>query len=137
MIYDDEVSFFKDTFFIFTKMFFMKTLLKILITAFIVVALAHLLPGVAIQNYFTGILVAAVLGLMNLIVRPIIVLFTLPVTIVTLGLFLLAINAFIVLMVDGLIGGFVVDGFWWALLFSILLSFFQAVLFSVFEEKKS
>ena len=115
----------------------MKTILKILITAFIVVGLAHLLPGVAIQNYFTGILVAAVLGLMNLIVRPIIVLFTLPVTIVTLGLFLLVINAFIVLMVDGLIGGFVVDGFWWALLFSILLSFFQAVLFSVFDEKKS
>lgn len=115
----------------------MKTILKILITAFIVVALANLLPGVAIQNYFTGILVAAVLGLMNLIVRPIIVLFTLPVTIVTLGLFLLVINAFIVLMVDGLIGGFVIDGFWWALFFSILLSFFQAILFSVFKEKKS
>jgi len=115
----------------------MRTLLKILITAFIVVALANLLPGVEIRSYFTGILVAAVLGLMNLIVRPIIVLFTLPVTIVTLGLFLLAINAFIVLIVDGLIGGFYVDGFWWALFFSLLLSFFQTILFSVFKDKKS
>lgn len=110
----------------------MKTILKILITAFIVVALANLLPGVGIENYFTGILVAAVLGLMNLIVRPIIVLFTLPVTIVTLGLFLLVINAMIILIVDGLIGGFYVDGFWWALFFSLLLSFFQAILFSLF-----
>jgi len=115
----------------------MRTLLKILITAFIVVALANLLPGVGIRSYFTGVLVAAVLGLMNLIVRPIIVLFTLSVTIVTLGLFLLAINAFIVLMVDGLIGGFYVDGFWWALFFSLLLSFFQTILFSVFKDKKS
>ncbi|MBW2962408.1 phage holin family protein [Mesonia aestuariivivens] len=115
----------------------MRTILKILITAFIVVALANLLPGVGIHNYFTGILVAAVLGLLNLIVKPIIVLFTLPVTIVTLGLFLLAINAFIVLMVDGLIGGFYVDGFWWALFFSLLLSFFQTILFSVFKDKKS
>jgi len=124
-------------FLILEKEFFMRTLLKILITAFIVVALANLLPGVEIRSYFTGILVAAVLGLMNLIVRPIIVLFTLPVTIVTLGLFLLAINAFIVLIVDGLIGGFYVDGFWWALFFSLLLSFFQTILFSVFKDKKS
>lgn len=115
----------------------MKTILKILITAFIVVALANLLPGVGIHSYFTGIIVAAVLGLMNLLVKPILILFTLPVTIITLGLFLLVINALIVLMVDGLIGGFYVDGFWWALFFSLLLSFFQTILFSVFKEKKS
>ena len=115
----------------------MKTILKILITAFIVVALANLLSGVAINNYFTGLIVAAVLGLMNLIVKPILVLLTLPVTVVTFGLFLLVINALIVLMVGGLIGGFYVEGFWWALFFSLLLSFFQAVLFSVFKDKKS
>ncbi|SHI90113.1 putative membrane protein [Mesonia phycicola] len=115
----------------------MKTILKILITAFIVVALANLLSGVAINNYFTGLIVAAVLGLMNLIVKPILVMLTLPVTVVTFGLFLLVINAIIILMVDGLIGGFYVEGFWWALFFSLLLSFFQSVLFSVFKDKKS
>ena len=113
----------------------MRTLIKILVTALLVVILANLLDGVEIRNYITGILVAAVLGLLNLIVRPILVLFTLPVTIVTFGLFLLVINAFIVLMVSGLIGGFYVAGFWWALFFSLLLSIFQAILFSVFSDR--
>ncbi|WP_121666756.1 phage holin family protein [Mesonia aquimarina] len=115
----------------------MNLLLRILVTAFIVVALANLLPGVAVESYFTGIVIAIVLGLMNILVKPILILFTLPVTVVTFGLFLLVINALIILMVTGLVGGFYVDGFWWALLFSLLLSFCQSILFKAFENSKS
>ncbi|MGO3707410.1 MAG: phage holin family protein [Mesonia hippocampi] len=114
----------------------MKLILKILITAFIVVALANLLPGVAIKSYWTGIGVAIVLGIMNALVKPVLIIFTLPVTIITFGLFLLVINAAIILMTTGLINGFYVDNFWWALLFSLLLSFFQAALFSIFERDR-
>lgn len=114
----------------------MKVVLKILISAFIVVALSNLLGGVHITGYITGIFVAALLGLMNVFIKPILVLFTLPVTVVTFGLFLLVINAILVLLVESLIGGFVIDGFWWALFFSVLLSVFQSVLFSLFERRE-
>lgn len=115
----------------------MKLILRILITAFIVVALANFLPGVHVKSYVTGIIIAAVLGLLNVLVKPILILFTLPVTIVTFGLFLLVVNALIILMVTGLVGGFIVDSFWWALLFSIMLSICQSVLFSLFDNDKS
>jgi putative membrane protein len=114
----------------------MKIVLKILVSAFIVVALSNLLSGVDISGYLTGIFVAALLGLMNVFIKPILVLFTLPVTVVTFGLFLLVINAVLVLIVESLIDGFVIDGFWWALFFSVLLSVFQSILYSIFERSE-
>lgn len=110
-------------------------LFRILMTGIVVMLLAYFLPGVAVAGYLTAILVAVVLALLNLVVKPILVLFTLPVTILTLGLFLLVINAVIILLADAFIGGFEVAGFWYALLFSILLSIFQSVLFSVIERR--
>jgi putative membrane protein len=79
--------------------------------------------------------VAALLILLNLFVKPILVIFTLPVTIVTFGLFLLVINALIILICDALVSGFEVSGFWSALLFSILLSIFQSFLFALSKKK--
>lgn len=108
---------------------------RILLTAVVVVFLAKFLPGVAVAGYLTAIIVALVLALLNLIVKPILILFTLPVTILTLGLFLLVINAVIILLADAFVGGFDVDGFWIALLFSLLLSIFQSLLFSLAERK--
>jgi len=70
------------------------------------------------------------------IVKPVLVVVTIPITIITLGLFLLVINGFIILLVDYFIPGFEVDGFWWALLFSLLLSFLQSILYGLFEEKQ-
>ena len=110
-------------------------LLRILLTAAVVVFLANFLPGVEITGYWTAIVVALVLALLNLLVRPILVLFTLPVTIVTFGLFLIVINAIIILLVDAFVGGFGVSGFWIAVLFSVLLSIFQSLLFSLAERK--
>ena len=113
----------------------MTFILRILLTAVVVVFLAKFLPGVAVTGYFTAIIVALVLALLNLIVKPVLIIFTLPVTIVTFGLFLIVINAIIILLADAFVGGFDVSGFWIALLFSILLSIFQSLLFSLAERK--
>ncbi|GGK55566.1 MULTISPECIES: phage holin family protein [Flavobacteriaceae] len=114
----------------------MKTILRILLTAIAVVVLASFLPGVEIQGYTSAILVAVVLGLLRITVKPLLIFFTLPATIVTLGLFLLVINAVIILLADYFVSGFTVSGFWIALLFSVLLSIFQSVLYSFLNEGK-
>lgn len=113
----------------------MKTLLQIILTGILVLLLSELLGGVYVTDFFTAIVVAALLALLNILVKPILLILTLPITVVTFGLFLLVINALIILMADGLIGGFSVDGFWWALLFSILLSFLQSIFFAVAERQ--
>lgn len=113
----------------------MTFILRILLTAVVVVFLAKFLPGVTVAGYFTAIIVALVLSLLNLIVKPILILFTLPVTILTFGLFLIVINAIIILLADAFVDGFGISGFWIAVLFSILLSIFQSLLFSLAERK--
>jgi len=112
----------------------MNLILKILLTAAAVLIIARFLPGVSIENYTSAIIVAIVLGLLRITVKPILVILTLPVTILTLGLFLLVINALIIMLADNLIGGFYVSGFWIALIFSLILSIFQSFLYSFLEE---
>ena len=111
-------------------------ILRILLSAVAVVLLAKLLPGVYVDSYTTAILVAIVISVLNFIVKPLLIILTLPVTILTLGLFLLIINALIILMAEGLIGGFSVDSIWWALLFSLLLSVLQSIFYSLLKEEK-
>ncbi|QWX84116.1 phage holin family protein [Cellulophaga sp. HaHaR_3_176] len=114
----------------------MKLILRILLSAIAVVILSKILPNVNVDSYMTAIIVAVVLSLLNFIVKPILVILTLPVTIVTFGLFLLIINAIIILLASNLIDGFAVEGIWWALLFSLCLSFLQSILFSLLKEDK-
>lgn len=115
----------------------MKLILRLLLSAAAVVLLSKILyPHVDVENFTIAIIVAIVLSLLNLIVKPILVILTLPITIITFGLFLLIINAGIILLADKLVDGFSVDGLWWALLFSLLLSFFQWILFSFLKENK-
>lgn len=114
----------------------MKLILRILLTALAVVLLAKFLPGIHVEDYTSAIFVAIVLGLLRVTVKPLLILFTLPVTVITLGLFLLAINAFIIMIAGSFLDGFAVDGFWWALLFSLLLSFLQSIFFSLLKENK-
>ena len=109
----------------------MGLLLRILITAGLVMLIAHLLPGVKVDSFVQSIYVAIILGLLNLFIKPLIILFTLPVNILTLGLFLLVINAFIVLLCSNIVGGFHVESFWTALFFSIILSIFQSVVYKL------
>ena len=114
---------------------------RILIAAVTVVLLGWMLnPHVVVKNSWTAILVALVLALLNAILKPILVILTLPVTIVTLGLFLFVINACMILLASNWITGFTVDGFWWALLFSFLLalinSWLQSFLLRGHTERK-
>ena len=112
----------------------MKILIRLIISAIAVLVTDLLLPGVSLgdmsqtNGLMTALLVAAVLGLLNALLKPILVLLTLPVTLVTLGLFLLVINAVIVLIAARLVPGFIVDSFWWALGFSLLLSIVTGLL---------
>ncbi|MBX0332024.1 phage holin family protein [Pontibacter sp. HSC-14F20] len=110
----------------------MGIIIKILLTGVAALLAAYLLPGVHIDGFITALILAAVLALLNAVVRPILVILTIPVTILTLGLFLLVINALIILLADYLIGGFDVDGFLWALIFSLLLSLITAILDMIF-----
>lgn len=87
-------------------------------------------------DYTDAILVAVVLAFLNQIVKPILTILTIPITIVTLGFFLLAINAFIILFAEKLVPGFHVKGFWYALLFSLILSVITGILNSLFGIKK-
>jgi putative membrane protein len=106
----------------------MNFLIKILITSLAVLFTSKILPGITIDNYTTAILVAIVIALLNTFLKPLLILLTIPVTVLTLGLFLLVINAFIIMITSELIKGFNVDGFWWALLFSIILSIVTSLL---------
>jgi putative membrane protein len=94
---------------------------RLLLTALAVLITAYLLPGVHVNNFFWALLVAAVLALFNVTVKPLLIIITIPVTVFTLGLFLLVINAVIILLASALIPGFQVEGFWWALGFSLVL----------------
>lgn len=114
----------------------MKFLLKMVLSAVAVLVLAEILPGVSVEDYMIAFLVAVLLAILNAIVRPLLVILTLPVTIVTLGLFLLVINAAIILIADHFISGFNVNGWLWALIFSVLLSVFQSILYAILKKDK-
>ena len=100
----------------------MKFALKVLVSAIAVFITAHILPGVDVESFLVAILVALVLAVLNILLKPLLVALTIPVTIMSFGLFLLVINAFIIQIVDYLIEKFEVTNFWWALLFSVILS---------------
>jgi len=114
----------------------MNFILKVLVTAVMAYLLQNILDGVRIDDIKTAALFALVLALLNAIVKPVLVILTIPVTLVSLGLFLLVINAFMVLLAAKFFNGVYVDGFWWALIFSILLSLGSSVLFSLLGGKK-
>jgi len=109
----------------------MNLIYKILITAVLVLLISNLMPGVRVAGFGTSLIVAFVLGLLNIFIKPILVLLTLPVTILTLGLFLLVINALIILLCTNIVGGFHVDSFLTALFFSIVLSILQSIMYKL------
>lgn len=113
----------------------MSWIAKLLLNAVAVVITAYLLPGVQVESFMSAVIVAVVLAFLNYILKPILIIITIPVTILSLGLFLLVINAFIILLADDLVDGFVVNGFWWALIFSFIMSFLNSIFTK--KEKKS
>lgn len=109
----------------------MKTLIKILVTAVAVLIISKLLPSITVTDYTSAIWVAAVLALLNTFLKPILVILTLPATLLSMGFFIFVINAGIVLMASNMVSGFHVEGFFSALLFSLLLWGVRSVLFSI------
>lgn len=97
-----------------------------------VYATASLLKGVEIKNFWSAVFVAALLAIINVLIKPILLFLTLPITILTFGLFVLVINAALIMLVDKLIDGFKVESFSWALIFGIVMSIISWVLFKLF-----
>jgi len=115
----------------------MNGILKFLLSGVSVLLTAYLLPGVHVEHYGYALLVTALIVLANIFVRPLLIIFTIPITIVTMGLFLLVINALIILLVDALTPGFDVDGFWWALAFSLIVSLFNSLFGDLLKNKEN
>ena|SRR5689334_535101 len=111
-------------------------ILRFLLSGLAVLLTSYLLPGVHVEGYGYALLVAIVLSIVNVLVKPILVIFTIPITVLTLGLFLLVINALMIMLVDALTTGFQVDGFWWALAFSLILSLFNGIFGGLASDKK-
>ena len=111
-----------------------KSIYHLLITASVAFILANLLPKISIDSFVSAIILAVVLAILKLFVRPVLIFITLPATIITFGLFLLVINTVVILMADSLLSGFKVGGFWAAFVFSFLLSLIQSVLKKAFED---
>jgi putative membrane protein len=106
----------------------MHWIIRFLLNGLAIFLTSYLLPEeVEVDSYGTALIVAFILSIANVIVKPILILLTIPITILTLGLFLMVINAFMILLVDYLVDGFYVKGFWWALLFSLILSVFNSL----------
>lgn len=107
----------------------MKYIFKIIVTSFAVVITSYLLKdGIHVTDYLTAITIAIVLSFLNIFLKPILVLLTIPATIFSFGAFLLVLNAFIILLTASLVDGFRVDSFWWAFAFSIILSVVSFIL---------
>jgi putative membrane protein len=108
----------------------MNFIVKLILSTIAVLITAWLLPGVRIDgnSFFTAFILAVVLAFLNAVLKPILVFLTIPVTILTLGLFYLIINALIIILAEHLVEGFHVSSFFTALLFSIVLSLISSVL---------
>jgi len=106
----------------------MNKFLRFLILSLAVFLIANVLSGITINSFISAIFVVLLLSFVNTFVKPVLQILTFPITIVTLGLFLLVINAGMILLVDWFLSGFDVNGFWWALLFSFLISTVNSLL---------
>ncbi|MFM9910967.1 MAG: phage holin family protein [Chitinophagaceae bacterium] len=114
----------------------MKLIMRVIVTSIIAFGLSKILNGIHVDDFWAAILLAVVLAVLNGILKPILIILTFPITIITFGLFLFVINAAIILLADKLMDGFKVDGFWWALLFSLLLSIVSSVLYKEDNQKE-
>ena len=105
-----------------------QNILKFLLTGFAVMISAYIIPGVTVSNYYVALVAAVVIAILNIFVKPLLILFSLPINILTLGLFTFVINTAIIAIAAAIVPGFEANSFWAALLFSILLSLVTAIL---------
>ncbi|PWT77124.1 MAG: hypothetical protein C5B59_04785 [Bacteroidetes bacterium] len=113
----------------------MNIVVRIIVTAVVAFGLSYILSGIHIDTFLSALVLAIVLAILNAFIKPFLIILTLPITLITFGLFLFVINACIILLAGKFVRGFRVDGFWWALLFSLLLSVISSLLYN--EDKAS
>ncbi|MEO9210353.1 MAG: phage holin family protein [Ginsengibacter sp.] len=113
----------------------MNFIIRLLISAAVAYGLSMILkPHVVIDDYTTALIFVLILGILNALVKPILVFFTLPITIITLGLFLIVINVLMILLASHFVNGIHIDGFWWALVFGVLLSALTSALSGLIKD---
>ena len=105
----------------------MSWITKLLLNAVALIIASYLLPGVEVENFYDAVILAIVLAILNALVKPLLIIVTIPITLITLGLFLFCINAIILLIADKLVDGFDVDGLWWAFLLSLVMSILNSI----------
>lgn len=103
----------------------------LLINTLSIFAVSYILTGIHVDSIMTALVLAIIMAVLNITVRPLLVIITIPLTLLTFGLFLLVVNVLVLYVAEMLIGGFSIDGFWWALLFSVLVTFVNGVLFGL------
>ena len=106
----------------------MKLVIHWLLATLAIIVTAYLLPGVAVSGILAAMITAAVLGLVNAFLKPVLLILTLPINILTLGLFTVVINVLLIWLTDKIVPGFSVSGFWGAVAFSIVLFFVNSIL---------
>lgn len=114
----------------------MNFLLRILITALVAFGLAHFLKGIHVDTFWTALIFALILAVLNVFVKPILIILTLPLTIITLGLFLFVVNTLVVLLASRFVRGFSIDNFGWGLIFALLLALITSVVFREMDKEK-
>ncbi|MBX9850243.1 MAG: phage holin family protein [Cytophagaceae bacterium] len=114
----------------------MKLIIRLLLMGLAAWGISRLIPGVRFEDPASAFIFVIVFAILNAIVKPILIILTIPITILTLGLFLLVINAIMVLLADWLMDGFAVDGLLWALVFSIILSIVNYIIEKIVGDKK-
>lgn len=106
----------------------MELILIWILNAVALLVVAYILPGITVASFGSALIAALVLGLLNALVKPVLVILTLPITVVTLGLFLLVLNALVFWFAGSILKGFQVNGFWWALIGAIVYSIVSGLL---------
>lgn len=114
----------------------MNFLIRLILNAVAILLTSYLLSGVHVEGFYAAFILAFVLSILNAILKPVLVVLTIPITIVTLGLFLIAINAGVLLLADYFVSGTNIDGFWWAVLFGFIVSILNSILYGLVGEKR-
>ena len=104
---------------------------NLLINTLSIFAVAYVLSGIQVETFATALILAVVMAVLNVTLKPLLILITIPLTVITLGLFLLVVNVLVLYAAAALIDGFVIAGFWWALAFSLLVTFVNSILYGV------
>jgi putative membrane protein len=107
--------------------------MNLLINTLSIFAVSYVLSGIQVESLAIALILAIVMAVLNVTLKPLLILITIPLTVVTFGLFLLVVNVLVLYAAEALIDGFSIAGFWWALAFSLLVSFVNSILFGLEE----